>query len=490
MTSPIYSTHLRSLISILFFTFCFDESSQGICDINCMICDGYEGECLYCKLPWRVTETYYSLFRNTCYPCPTGCQTCVMTVNNNLLVKKCTECASAYELGEDGQCSAIVYSIPPNYCLVEWCDMCNFMNNLECYYCTHGDVKLDGSCYGPDDLPPLCTSLDQNGLCSGCVSSAKVGTEQKGLYLSSPGNCTYCSEKCEYCQPAGTCLMCNMGYWLQNETCVPCPPNCLECDQSTGACITCMAGYFTDVAGLCSPCFEGCSKCSGPSEEECWRCDITRGYVGLFGKNCRQIASVCADLHMLDGYYDENRYCLSCISGTYPIVYPGDYNLDCQPCPSECLNCESPTICSRCKQGFYLSNSKCLPCTGGCQDCVSPHRCLVQSNEEDASNSPKVLEFTKKRTFFISYRLQAKIVWRIIFCEGLMIVYRIIEKLVEIFSSCISDKKYRSRSKLNISTNGQEITESNQIKVTQSNSNNAYCAVRADKKNADETSIE
>eukprot|EP01016_Furgasonia_blochmanni_P049198 TRINITY_DN7440_c0_g1_i1.p1 TRINITY_DN7440_c0_g1~~TRINITY_DN7440_c0_g1_i1.p1 ORF type:complete len:853 (+),score=175.69 TRINITY_DN7440_c0_g1_i1:76-2559(+) len=71
----------------------------------------------------------------------------------------------------------------------------------------------------------------------------------------------------------------------------------------------------------------------------------------------------------------DNRYCTSCIDGSYFIPDPNAASSKnptgtCNPCPEQCLSCfprfNRPTEvrCSLCKKGFYVRDGLCVPAQG------------------------------------------------------------------------------------------------------------------------------
>jgi len=434
-----FDTHL--VIRITAFILAWSTAIQAICDKSCLDCDGILGECFECKPPRFVPGEFKSVFRNGCYPCPTGCSSCVVEIKENRIDNsKCTDCQPYYGLTPNYTCDTASFFSGGRECLVQWCSQCSFFDSNLCWECLYGNLKPDGTCYGPGELPPLCSDLDENGFCSACFGYVKYNDKDRGVYLTpSTNTCSFCLENCFYCESGTACIYCAQGFQLIDNQCVKCSGNCYSCDQNTGVCELCETGFYMDDATkLCLPCSTGCAGCSGPAESDCNTCYLLEGYIGVYGQHCRKIADLCTELYSLPGHMDWNRYCLACVGGHYAVEYPGEYNFDCLPCPQECLNCESPTSCSRCKPGYYLSIGQCLPCAPGCIDCVSSNKCLLTS--DGVVYKPPSKEKVKE-IFFISYRLQAKIVWGIIFCEFIMIIYRSSLRLIE----CIAGKVYSRR---------------------------------------------
>lgn len=85
---------------------------------------------------------------------------------------------------------------------------------------------------------------------------------------------------CAECSDRDTCFRCNTGYRLglpgtsDEGKCLQCDAvNCATCDEITGRCLECYAGYFLDpVAGTCKTCVGSvCEECDSPTS--CTKCN-------------------------------------------------------------------------------------------------------------------------------------------------------------------------------------------------------------------------
>jgi hypothetical protein len=54
--------------------------------------------------------------------------------------------------------------------------------------------------------------------------------------------------------------------------------------------------------------------------------------------------------------YAENSQCAHCIQGYYLTT-----SFTCLPCPQNCLECVSNSICTICGYGYFLNEGTCLP---------------------------------------------------------------------------------------------------------------------------------
>lgn len=125
--------------------------------------------------------------------------------------------------------------------------------------------------------------------------------------------------------------------------------------DSDGQCvITCPLGYYGEYEkGSCEKCSPECSKCFGPTSDNCLACNDEKFY---YGDRC---VAHCPDTHYADVKIGE-----------------------CLPCSSNCRACEgSPSNCKTCRPKLFLDdNNHCLSiCNGSnvegynnCLQCKSP----------------------------------------------------------------------------------------------------------------------
>jgi hypothetical protein len=171
---------------------------------------------------------------------------------------------------------------------------------------------------------------------------------------------------------------------------------CLECETGfsliANECFkdfSCPENSVKDLFSLtCVKCFAGCSRCSGPEENQCFACEFEYFFYlnaclltcppGLYGnegkcQECPQKCLTCSE-----------RQCFSCkesflMNGTCVEKCPEDFlviNGECKSCEVEkCQSCLQG-FCNTCKIGYFLNNLQCKPCTFGCKNCESDKRCL------------------------------------------------------------------------------------------------------------------
>jgi proprotein convertase subtilisin/kexin type 5 len=166
-------------------------------------------------------------------------------------------------------------------------------------------------------------------------------------YLTCPNYIDFCTmsrKMCpNFCNQNGYCTngICNCYTGYYGSTC-----NITTCTTGqyysplTLACVTnCPSGYYTNIySKSCQPCQSPCSQCVG-SPTAC---------------------SGCATLNGVIQYFYNNACYSTCPAGTYATGA-----LNCVLCNSgsQCLSCSySPTNCTACQPGYYLSQ----PVSGSC----------------------------------------------------------------------------------------------------------------------------
>ena len=100
-------------------------------------------------------------------------------------------------------------------------------------------------------VDPNCAECDVfDGKCSGdCITGAvKVDDicvcEPPKYYLYDIDECSECKDNCSVCTTSTTCNECDAGYYLEEDTCLPCLPRCELCsDETNEKCDKCSAGY-------------------------------------------------------------------------------------------------------------------------------------------------------------------------------------------------------------------------------------------------------
>ena len=185
------------------------------------------------------------------------------------------------------------------------------------------------------------------------------------------GNCDGSSQNmCTSCKGTkilfnGKCLSeCPVGYYLNENKCIPCTPPCIDCLSSTicmkcssplfnlgNECVSgflCPDGTYSNTNTLsCLPCSSICSTCHGPTKSDCIKCNHLKGYQ----KN-NENSGEC--------------FKLSCEEGQYISIDLEAEIVSCLPCKKACKACTSLNDCTECKSGYiHKANSLCVGCPNG-----------------------------------------------------------------------------------------------------------------------------
>jgi hypothetical protein len=252
------------------------------------------------------------------------------------------------------------------------------------------------------------------------------------------------NEKCKECEDiriSSNCKNCNKGYFLplggeDKKVCKKCNEGCLECYAEEGSnnstCTSCDNGYYLDkenydckIIGIggcakinelgdklsCLECLEGymlyenqcaklceigenekCASCNSSFEymDKCYSCN--KGYLlnnkmdNKICQSCHEIINNCNECKKISG----DIQCISCREG-YKLLNNKCY----KECHKDCLECEyideiedenenekQYGKCHKCKEGYYLRESRtyddngnsytgtfCNRCTSGCKVC-------------------------------------------------------------------------------------------------------------------------
>lgn len=265
--------------------------------------------------------------------CPNNCTSCFGTTDEIT----CTECDSCYIL-ENGKCK--LFNSINEFCLT--CDMTD-PTSPKCKECDEG------------------TYLNKENLCKTCGPHIKKCHENNGKIEVDEYDNKECQKgdyfKCLSCNttPGKThqCAKCNEGFYLPSdstdlEKCSPCPEGCLKCSGTlkNAICTECLNEYMNDFMLYNGKCIKNCNT---GSDELCNKCNTTPG---------------------------ENNRCLSCNTNYYLPDYSTDlnYNLLCKRCPNRCTACygdyNDPT-CTSCETGYVVRKRKCVKGCYFLPDCYS-----------------------------------------------------------------------------------------------------------------------
>ncbi|ELP85783.1 protein serine/threonine kinase, putative [Entamoeba invadens IP1] len=331
----------------------------------------------------------------------------------------------------------------------------------QCLSCRFGSIlhlndKTNLMCL-PESVTE-CTSYNSKGNCEEC---------SRGFYLKN-GVCLRCPDRCQKCEyntiiNDTSCILCDSSYYLFNETCIkddlctfsidktcyycggskfystetntcePCLPNCIQCDNNitcnicdisngffgtqcekrndiiilTNSNYMCFPGYYRTESG-CSECRESCDECvSGDNETEyvCVSCNTSLGYTldqtGLCSNtsSCYIENSKCQKCKNESEYYDgfqctscgehcslctPTGQCLACDHNYYFHRTTNTQNKPISMCTeTPVANCEyyEDGRCVSCDNTTYYTDFECVKCLYPCLRCVTSSSLCVQCSE-------------------------------------------------------------------------------------------------------------
>lgn len=152
----------------------------------------------------------------------------VLVIEDRNCVRKsstgtCSECIAGYGLNSDLLCVKVTIQDPN-------CIQTGL--NGSCVVCNSQYYNSNGKCL-PNN--PLCAKSDpSNGQCLSCLNG----------FVLSTGNCIASTN--QYCRvfSGPNCLECLNRYYLNsNGICVAVSSLCINYNNLTGACISCISGY-------------------------------------------------------------------------------------------------------------------------------------------------------------------------------------------------------------------------------------------------------
>lgn len=239
-------------------------------------------------------------------------------------------------------------------CTDPFCVSCESTSGVElCHECGAGLFPLESSCLACESQPLSC-DLALNGKWSCYCSATNSKTELTELPSSS-----------SHCVTGEPCLICSSKHYLdETNICQPCTDNCRSC-VSNDFCLEC-EDESSPKGGFC--CEGDCLACNS---NECLACpegfDLANGRCEEQEKLCIDSCLECVDYLFCtkcrDGFYLSDDLCLECSD-------------DVEECKARKLdttnNCKSSTDwgdCYNCYGGYYLWNKQCVECNTLCVTC-------------------------------------------------------------------------------------------------------------------------
>ena len=187
-------------------------------------------------------------------------------------IYSCDQCREGFYYDrEEEECTLLS-------CTIALCDKCD-VDPKVCEQCVRHywldketNECIDGTC------------LMEN--CADCSISGpnKCDKQNIGFFMDKDGLIDTCNPDskhviCDYCTDGDTCIVCAVGYRLEDGKCKECDQStCADCNEVSGHCITCKPGFFLDTErGTCEPCQEHCLECT--STEFCTTCDVNIHHI-------------------------------------------------------------------------------------------------------------------------------------------------------------------------------------------------------------------
>ncbi|XP_061195210.1 extracellular matrix organizing protein FRAS1-like [Saccostrea echinata] len=304
------------------------------CSEACSVCRPDDPDfCLVCKQPGLYLQD----------------GTCVTSCQENFYVTRNRKCGECHEM----------------------CASCTGATQHHCVKCKPGLLWRDGQC-----VPRCGSNFYQNGgQCLACHSSCRecLGPNKD--------NCLSCTISVQVLL-SGRCVNdCGPQFYVKDGKCTSCQPTCSSCSSDgrfctnctqslvlhKGQCVTsCPWGYFISPQGVCTACHPSCKKCSGPHEEDCLTC--------LDGSPPRK-GGHCPGNCVNGEYRDTNGNCKKCEPGCIRCrATENGQGSVCVECPTPMMAFDN--ICVRqCPIGHFNQSSICQKCSSGCVECISPSQC-------------------------------------------------------------------------------------------------------------------
>lgn len=380
------------------------------CSSPCATCTAPNGTtCLSCLQGFVLRNS--SCLSSTCTIA--YCQycsnafTCVQCLPTFILSNNSCICQTNYAPSLVGSqnascvCPAPGSNFPPSSCVL--CQISNCLscsNSTTCNSCLSGySVTASGGCL--QCSIPSCLSCTTNNFCSAC---------QNGLSISTGGTCVICQNTgCALCSSDNVCRQCINGMQAVNAQvgigCVTCSiPNCATCSDNN-VCVNCIQGFQLNLNNTCSanPCLLPCTSCYANSScllclsplysllsnngvcftctvANCLICSTTNtsictqclsGYT-LLANSPTATPTFCSQTNSGCSAYTSNNFCLNCLP-YYALDTTNGFCIPCMTTQQACTNClpNSPSVCSGCQTGFYLSGGSCYACPSFCVSCNS-----------------------------------------------------------------------------------------------------------------------
>ncbi|CAK69568.1 unnamed protein product (macronuclear) [Paramecium tetraurelia] len=212
------------------------------------------------------------------------------------------------------------------------------------------------------ELYVLDTSTSSLTLCVGCKTLCnqnidsnchfhtllKVYIQCQSQFYYKNGECVVCNSNCKTCEDYSICTSCYNQMILNpnNNVCLECPKECLECEYNSGVqCKQCI-GKYSVFQGQCYPCSKYCLEClyvqnpkDGSYYNRCINCiDNQKYYLSINAVDCLENLDVhCkSEIQFHKSWFMRNK-----VNTIFHMYEKGDYN------SNQLLN-----YCALCAEGY------------------------------------------------------------------------------------------------------------------------------------------
>lgn len=306
----------------------------------------------------------------------------------------CLSCYVGYSV-QAGQC-VLVPLVPDNTAPSDL--LCARWQGTVCQQCSASAYFSNGVC---TQVNPLCKTFDStNGACTSCYAGYNLNNGDCAAAPQTQDNSAPADKLCA--QWVGTvCQKCSVGSVFRQGVCVQVDPQCKTYDNTTGACLSCYAGYYLSQGQcLVTP----AAPAAEPTDKLCAQ------WNGTVCVKCAQSAyfsnGVCVASNPLCKTFDNNNgACLSCYYGY--LLQSGNCVVADTSSPSDLLCARWQNgVCVQCAQSAYLSNGVCTQsnplcktfdsANGACLSCYAGYNlnngnCVVAPQTQDNSAPTDVL---------------------------------------------------------------------------------------------------
>ena len=372
---------------------CNAKSGNG----ECTACDDLTGTCTGCKTGYQHVSGSDKFCRRTCTisdyywkgKTDNNCYKCSTVSGNGLcsacddLTGTCTGCKSGYQFvsGTDKFCRRTCSAT--EYWLGKSSNGCR-----SCYA-----IAANGQCGSCDDLTEACTGCKSNyQFLSGTDKFCRKTCTATEYWKSKTDNSCYSchpstNHHCSACDNGtGDCNTCDAGYrvvsatdkfcrktcpsgeyWTgkTKNTCDTCSPasnhHCRTCNDETGACNQCDTGY-EHVSSTDKFCRKSCATSEfwkGKTDNSCGTCSPASNPQC---DTCDHETGTCNDCKA--GYEHisgSDKFCRkTCSANEY---WTGKVSNECQPCTKsdfQCTKCQDITAeCEECQIGWSFLSHRC-----------------------------------------------------------------------------------------------------------------------------------